>query len=126
MTTLAVMPQPVSDALFVLVLLVSSALVVAGALWFAQVLAQRQLAGRRATDGGSRARVVFGLLAIAASLTLMVGVIPGATFNLFTASACLGCAFLGMVTTMSGYRAGKSTLGLSLPVEKPQSRRRAA
>ncbi len=122
------MHTPASDSVFVISLLMGSALIVAFALWFAQVLALHERLGRRVSDSTAMTRTILGMIALVLSVAHMLALIPGVPMNSWTVSACAGCALLGIATVVSGYRASRSSVGVRLPHVDPvtQEVRKAA
>lgn len=113
------MPDAAADSLFVLTLLVGSAIVVAASLWLAQVLSLHERLGRRAGDSTAMTRTILGLVALCVSVIHMLGLIPGVPMNTWTACACASTALLGLSTVISGYRSSRSTVGVRVPQEAP-------
>jgi hypothetical protein len=109
------MPNATADALFVITLLVGSAVVVAFSLWLAQVLSMGERLGRRTDDSTAMTRSILGLIALCVSVTHMLGLIPGVPMNVWTGSACAGCAVLSICTIVSGYRSSRSSVGVRVP-----------
>lgn len=109
------MHSPTADALFVVALLIGSAVAVTFCLWLAQVLALHERLGRRVSDSTAMTRTILGLIALVISVAHMLALLPGVPMNAWTMSACAGCALLGIATIVSGYRASRSSVGIRIP-----------
>ncbi|MFO0833117.1 MAG: hypothetical protein U0637_14895 [Phycisphaerales bacterium] len=113
------MPSPAADGLFVITLLIGSAVVVVFALWLAQVLSLHERLGRRVNDSTAMTRTILGTIALTVSVVHMLGLIPGVPMNTWTMSACAGTALLGICTVVAGYRSSRSSVGMHVPQQDP-------
>jgi peptidoglycan/LPS O-acetylase OafA/YrhL len=126
------------DGLTLVAIMTGSVVVVAAALWLAQCLAvDRYFLSSDANPSPVRydssprfARMLLGIVAVAGSLAMMLGVIPGTSLmEPVHAMACLATAFLGMVTIVSAVKTRAAILAQGetnwTMGDKTQSRRAA-
>jgi hypothetical protein len=99
------MTTQLSDGVFLALLLAGSVASVALCLWLAQAIAMnRQIFGGMFAGQEKIARTGLGVLALAGSVMLLTGVLPGNFLNPWTAMAASGTALLGMFTIVSAQR----------------------
>lgn len=126
------------DGLALVAIMGGSVFVVAGALWLAQCLAvDRYFLSSDANPSQVRldssprfVRMLLGMVAVAGSLAMMLGLIPGTSLmEPLHAMACLACAFLGLATIVSAVKTRDAILAQGQTNwsmgDKTQSRRAA-
>jgi hypothetical protein len=130
-----------SDGIFIALLLAGSVLSVVTCLWLAQVISMKRCIFGRLFEGNEKlARTGLGVLALAGSIAMLTGLLPGNFLTPWTAFAACGTGLLGMFTIVSAQR-GKAaaanledarsefeteTYKLAQPTQQQQPARKAA
>ena len=130
-----------SDGIFIALLLAGSVLSVVTCLWLAQVISMKRCIFGRLFEGNEKlARTGLGVLALAGSIAMLTGLLPGNVLNPWTSFAACGTGLLGMFTIVSAQR-GKAaaanledarsefeteTYKLAQPTQQQQPARKAA